>query len=127
MKKYIVILAAFLVLAGAYSLAAKPDGTPEASAPLQVVFHDTDLNTCTFMYLPGSASFQFSQPEERIRVITGGGSQTLATGLTTVEEGKTRLVEFMIRIGALPLTPDDFRDPATGEFDCTNEKLFSLL
>jgi hypothetical protein len=43
------------------------------------------------------------------------------------EDVNPLVLEYFVRITGLPLTPDDFRDPTTGEFDCTNDKLFSLL
>jgi hypothetical protein len=129
MKKYIGLFAALAVLAGAYALAAKPIGTPEAKAPLLAIFWNTNPSSCSFRHLTGSIYFRDTGQDgldiEMVRL--GSTEVTVVDSVSTTDDVKPRLLEYLIRVNGLPLTPDDFRDPTTGEFDCTNDKLLSLL
>ncbi len=62
-----------------------------------------------------------------MRLDSGGNYMFILTGIATLDDAKPLLVDLMIRIGNLPLVVDDFRDQTTNEFDCSNEKLLSLL
>ena len=106
------------------AMAAKP-GTepsgPEAPTPLLVYFKVLSSNPppeCSW----GSWTWG---PNDGLFGVQGPAYDEFP--LPTQDAAQTRILEFMIRLGGLPLTVDDFRDPTTGEFDCTNEKLYSLL
>lgn len=125
---------------------------PAMSAqPLQVMFANPEPELCRSIYIPTMMPI-FERPaqdsetgefipnvyEIRFGIIRTKdfikGYTTLTTELhprtmavvTGIEAANTSLLEFLIRINGLDLTPDDFRDQITGEFVCTNEKLFSL-
>jgi hypothetical protein len=125
-----MLIIMFAMLISLPALAAKPGGSPEAPPPLLAVFSNVNSSDCGFRYLSGSlvngswdnglAIFQIGH------FIPGAGSIIIDTEPTT-DAGQTRMLEYFIRINGLSLAPAAFRDPSTGEFVCTNDKLFSLL
>ncbi len=122
-----------------------------AAQPLQAVFANPEPELCRSIYIPTLMPI-FERPkidlatgeaipdvyEIRFGIIRTNdfikGKTYLTTELhprtiavvTGIENANTLLLEFFIRINGLNLTPDDFRDAVTGEYVCTNEKLFSL-
>ena len=95
--------------------------------PLTAVFsQDQSPTSCQFIDLRSGSVIR---PDELYRVVMlipnpySGSNLVLANN---VPDPKRRAVEMLIRINLLPLTPDDFRDPTTGEWNCTNERLLSL-
>ena len=89
-----------------------------------------DPSACGFYFLPGEERFYrgvSANFDVRFRVTTSGDISILENGLPTIEDVNRLLLEYLALVGGLPLTPDDFIDPNTGEFVCTNEKLRSLL
>ena len=114
---------------------------PAMSAePLQAVFANPEPELCRSIYIPtlmpiferpayDSETEQYLPDVYEIRFGTHFEKKppprTIAV-VNGIENANTILLELFIRINGLDLTPDDFRDAITGEYVCTNEKLFSL-
>ena len=93
------------------------------------MFSDLLASSCDFVYLPGDQLFSridFPDGTAAIRIDIASIT-TQIESLPSPNAAMVRQVEYIIRMSGLNLTADDFRDATTGEFDCTNEKLFSLL
>lgn len=98
-------------------------------AGLTVLFYNGDVNQdCQFHNVPSNRLFWWNSVSQRIEsTVNGSSSYSVLYNVVTAETAKSALLDLMIRIGKLPLVVDDFRDATTGEFDCTNSKLLSLL
>ncbi len=114
------------------SLGASMEALTSGGTGLSVLFYNPILNAtnCQFVHIPANKRiFWNGGASQQIIVgdLSGGNSFFTLLNIATIEESKVALLDLMIRIGDLPLVVEDFRDPATGEFDCSNEKLLSLL
>ena len=94
--------------------------------PLTAVFADQNGSTyCSFLDLRNGGKFYADVGNRTIIFFNTGSVSTDIVGYNLADP-RRRAVEMLIRINNLPLTPDDFRDPITGEWNCTNERLLSL-
>jgi hypothetical protein len=113
-----------------------------SATPLHVLFANPEPELCRFFYVPSLVPvFEAPYQDPVTGEIVPGvwvirfGAKSSMTALrnreveivNSMDAANTRLLEFMIKIGGLDLTPSDFRDVSTGEYECTNDKLFSLL
>ena len=100
---------------------------------LSVLFYNPNPNsfTCEFVHIPSDRRAFWNSNPTALRInfnsLAGFNSYWTLTNIATLEDSKVALLDLMIRIGNLPLVVEDFRDQASGEFDCSNEKLLSLL
>ena len=125
-----IIAAALILSLSSVAMAAKPGGEPAQvdAQPLEVFFFSAAPSNCDFYRAgigAGSISgsvFNADSSSMNVRVST----QTIAEK-DTYAERKRFLLELMIAFAGLSLTPDDFYDSVQGDFDCTNEKLLSLI
>ena len=87
------------------------------------------MDSGEFAFLHSRIRFAWNDVSQRIVMLMDGGGTYMfvLTGIATLSDARPYLIDLMIRIGSLPLAVDDFRDATTNEFDCTNEKLLSLL
>ena len=103
----------------------------DGGSGLSVLFHNAyaNVDSCEFAFLHTRNRFAWNQGAQRIDMFMEGGGtyMFILTGIATLSDARPYLIDLMIRIGSLPLAVDDFRDATTNEFDCTNEKLLSLL
>ena len=86
-------------------------------------------NSCEFAHMPSQRRYRWVPAGQAIYVSNLGLAEAwpILWNILTIEDSQAALVDLMIRIGNMPLVVDDFRDPSTNEFDCTTEKLLSLL
>ena len=126
MKEKIVLAVVIFALSVA-AAAAKPPQQPESSlTPLVVYFDNTNPSNCNFVYLPTGGIFSQNYSNVSDTKVSDPYSGTFAHR-STVDERDRLLLEIMVKVGALDLVPDDFIDTSTGNFECTNDKLMSLL
>ena len=115
------------------SLNASVAALSNGGVGLSVLFYNQNpnANLCDFVHLPSNKHFWWNSNETALRItvssVQSGDNFFVLTNIATIEDARVALIDLMIRIGNLPLTVEDFRDAASGQFDCTNEKLLSLL
>jgi hypothetical protein len=126
MKEKIVL--AVVIFALSVAAAAKPPQQPASSlTPLIVFFQDgANPSNCNFVYLPTGGFFAQAYGNPTGTAVTYPNGHLFAYR-STVEERDRLLLEIMVKVGALDLVPDDFIDTNTGSYECTNDKLMSLL
>ena len=115
-----------LVLVCAPALAAKAEPSPSAAPPLAALFHTDAPENCNVAYLPTLLSVTQDYGNPAGTLVVMGGVGTIGHR-PTVEERNALMIEMLIRFNGLSLTSDDFIDENTGAFDCTNDKLLSLV
>ena len=109
------------------ALAVKPPSAGDTALPLVTVFQSFDASSCNFWYLPGAVLFFTSSAgTQTVDMVAAGVTSTIAFSVS-FDDRKRILLDLLIRVNGLNLTPDDFVDPANGDFDCSHEKLLSLL
>ena len=123
-----IIAAALILSLSSVAMAAKPGGEPAQvdAQPLEVFFFSAAPSNCDFRRVGFGSGSAFEADPFSTSVTYGGGSTAIAVR-STYAERKRFLLELMIAFAGLSLTPDDFYDSVLGDFDCTNEKLLSLI
>jgi hypothetical protein len=127
MKRIVTIALLMALSASMPGLAAKPPSSDPLKVPLVALFMFPEGGSfCEVLFLPGDIRILSGGNSELIRSVGPRNATVFAAKTEEIEQIRF-IVELLIRLNGLSLSPDDFFDQSAGTYDCTNEKLFALL